>query len=334
MVMCGSLLLFGQTPESNKDLAPQTFAFSFDGGSYLGVETQPVNKENFSRYGLREVRGVAVGKVLENSPAALAGLQAGDVIVRFNGEEVTSSGKLTRLISEVDPDHQAKVTVFRNGREQELTATLAKRPAPQLSDGNFEFHSRMPMGQTVMPDLKGLQQLKDLPEFKNFTPGEPHVFTFPDGGEGKLFTWRSGEGRQIGVGITPLTEQLAEHFGVERGVMINEVRENSPAARAGLKAGDIIVDVDGKPVKADTDLIRAINGKKEGEVQLTVVRGGSRKTFAVTPEASKESGFRYNTDGENGPAPAARIPAAPGLVSPPLRLMPAAPLFTRPGRII
>src|ERR1041385_4011864 len=110
IVTSAFVLAFGQTSEKKeKTEAPQSFAFSFGGdGSYLGVETQEITKENFAKFGLREVRGVAVDKVMENSPAAAAGLQAGDVIVRLNGEEITSARKLTRLIDEIDPDHLAK----------------------------------------------------------------------------------------------------------------------------------------------------------------------------------------------------------------------------------
>ena len=91
-------LIFGQTPETKKekDATPHAFAWSFDGeGSYLGIEMQEINKENFAKFGLRDVRGVAVAKVVENSPAAAAGIKEGDVIVRFNGEEIASSRKLT-----------------------------------------------------------------------------------------------------------------------------------------------------------------------------------------------------------------------------------------------
>ena len=81
------VVLYGQqTPEVKKQPgeAPKAFAWSFDGdGSYLGVQTQEVTKENFGKFGLRDVRGVAVEKVLDNSPAQAAGLQNGDVIVRF-----------------------------------------------------------------------------------------------------------------------------------------------------------------------------------------------------------------------------------------------------------
>src|SRR5215216_315596 len=90
IVTSSFILAIGQdapAPKRDKQAAPQVFNWTFDGGSYLGVQTQEVNKENFSKFGLRDVRGVAVDKVLENSPAAAAGIQVGDVIVRFNGEE-------------------------------------------------------------------------------------------------------------------------------------------------------------------------------------------------------------------------------------------------------
>src|SRR5438105_15696735 len=88
IVTSSFILAFGQTPEPKKEKeVVKTFAFSFDGdGGYLGVQTQEVNKENFARFGLRDVRGVAVEKVVENSPAAAAGIQNNDVIVRVNGE--------------------------------------------------------------------------------------------------------------------------------------------------------------------------------------------------------------------------------------------------------
>lgn len=303
IVTSAFVLAIGQTPEAPKEKErTRAFAFSFDGdGGYLGVQTQEVTRENFAKFGLSGVRGVAVEMVVENSPAAAAGLKDGDVILRFNGEEITSTRKLTRLIGEVAPDHQAKITISRAGREQDITATLGKRPEPKFADGNFLLRTPMP----PMPDLK------------EFRRGEmPRVFTVP-GGEGRTFMWKAGEGRQIGVGVTPLTKQLAAHYGVESGALINEVRENSPAAKAGLKAGDIIVEVDGKAVKGDLDIVKAINAKKEGDVQLTIMRNGSRQTMTVTPEKSKGSGFVFESeDNDNGLFTTSPIPNQTRIIAP------------------
>lgn len=274
-------LVFGQTPEAKKEKAAQGFAWTFEGGgSYLGVQTQEVSKKNFSKLGLREVRGVAVEKVIDNSPAQSAGLQDGDVIVKFNGEEITSTRKLTRLIGEVAPDHQARLTVLRGGGdEREITVTLGKRPAPKFENGAFSFGVPGQMGRMQIPPMTAMPPTGELPRVEAL-PSEPLTF-------GESYLFRTGSSRRIGIGITPLTKQLSEHFGVSDGVLVNNVRENSAAAKAGLKAGDIIVEADGKALKSELDLIRAIGDKKDESIELTIVRDRNRQTISVTPEEVK-----------------------------------------------
>jgi serine protease Do len=324
--LAGFVLYVGveaQTPAPAPPPKPEGHSFSmfFDGdGSYLGVQTEEVTKDNFAKYGLKEVRGVAVEKVIEGSPAEKAGIQTGDVIVRLNGEEVTSVRKLTRLLNEVSPDHQAKVTVIRSGSERDLTATLAKRPMPKFAEGSFDF--AFPHGQFQMPDFPMTPKWEGAPKWE----GTPRVEPFPPGAP-EPFVWRMGSGRRLGVGVTTLTKQLSDHFGVASGVLINEVRPDSPAAKAGLKAGDIIVEAEGKEVKGEGDLMRAIQEKKEGDVTLTIVRGGNRQTIRATPE-KMEGGFDLNFD----------VPDVP--VTPPQFKMtvPPTPMpmneFKFPGRIL
>lgn len=341
IVTSAFILAIGQTPETKKDKEKvlQNFSWSFDGnGAYLGVQTQEVTKENFAKFGLREVRGVAVEKVMENSPAAAAGLQAGDVILRFNNEEVTGSRKLTRLIGEVDPDHQVSLTILRGGREQTVSATLGKQPWARFGEGSFKFdmpnipHFEFKEFEKFkdMPqhfDFKGLEKLKDLPQFKG---DFPFSYNLPDG---QNFTWHFGSGRQIGVSAYAVTKQLAEKFGVDGGVMINEVRENSPAAKAGLRAGDIIVEAGGNAVRNNADLIKAINEKKDGDITLTIVRDRSRQTITVTPEASKDGGFYFHHDDDSdlfAPPSMPLVSPAP-MVTP--RIAPAVSVI-RQGRII
>jgi membrane-associated protease RseP (regulator of RpoE activity) len=309
-----AVFVSAQTPKVKQDgeKAPKVFSFAFDDdGGYLGIQTAEVTKENFGKYGLRDVRGVAVEKVLDNSPAQTAGLQNGDVITRFNGEEITSVRKLTRLVNEVAPDHQARVTVARGGDERELTVTVGKRPMPSLENGNFEFRTDVP-GKVELPDMPMLPRIGDLSKIR-----------IAPGAEGDTFVWRTGSSRQIGVSVSPLTKQLAEYFGVsEGGLLVDNVRDNSPAAKAGLKAGDVITEVDGKPVKGDLDLIHAIGAKKEGDVELTVMRDRNRQTFRVTPEESKGSLKpmieSFGGEGFNRPDPLIKIaPAMPAPMSVP-----------------
>ena len=246
-----------------------------ESGGYLGVEPKDVTKDNFASFGLPDVKGVAIERVFENSPAAKAGLQKGDVIVRFGGDMVSSSRKLQRLVGEVAPDHSVDLTVVRGGKEINLKVTVGKREGVAVFDGDFG-----PM-----------------------SPGEGRTFEFrvprieglpraPEGNVERRVTVRTGERRVIGVGVAPLTEQLGSFFGINdgKGLLVNEVRENSPAAKAGIKAGDVIVQADGAAVSENEQLVDALNAKKEGEVTLTLVRGKKRETVKVAPETVKEDG--------------------------------------------
>lgn len=325
---------YAQTPEPRREKAPQAFAWSFDGGgSYLGVETSDITKENLGKLGLREVRGVAVEKVMDGSPAQNAGLQNGDVILKFNGEEVTSVRKLTRLIGEVAPDHQARITVSRGGSERELNVTLGKRPTPKFEGGMFSPGAPGQMGRLEFPPMAPMTPMPPMGEMNLPPMTQAPLFRRFPAGNGDVLVFGGVGGRRLGVSVTGLTQQLSEHYGVSGGVLVTNVRENSAAAKAGLKAGDIIVEAEGKAVKGDMDLIRAVGEKKEGSINLTIVRDGNRQTIPVTPEEVKGE---FNTFFESPDVPDAPVaPAAPGKfkLATPATPMPLNQLFV-PGRVI
>jgi serine protease Do len=316
-----------QTPEpkGEKEGAVRAFSWSFDSDAgYLGVQTEEVTKDNLAKFGLREVKGVGVESVVEGSPAQAAGLQKGDVIVRVNGDDITSTRKLTRLIGEISPDHQARLTISRNGSEREITVTVGKRPGFKFGEGAFQMG--VPVEKFEMPDMPNLERLQRMQPFPPGAPGAP-------------MAWSFGSRRQLGVSVMSLTKQLADHFGVESGLLVNNVRENSAAAKGGLKAGDIITEVDGKAVKGDFDMIKAIGEKKEGSITLTIVRDRKRQTVSVTPE-EVNGGFDNFFEFSAPDAPEA--PEAPGVFKltrpavpavPPAAPLPLNQLFV-PGRVV
>ncbi len=239
--------------EQDPSDTPGTFSFFFDSGAFLGVHAEEITKENMARYGMREARGVGVTQVVKDSAAEKAGLKKDDVILRFDGEAVTNVRKLNRLVSEASADQSVRLTISRGGAEQEVTATLSKRPG-------FD----KVWGPTLNGEIwKGLQK-----------------------GDGQ-FVFSLGGNRRIGVSTQTLTKQLADYFGVkEGGTLITSVTENSPAAKAGLKAGDVITAIDGEKVDSSGDVSRAINKKQDGDITLTVVRDRNSRTVTVTPEKS------------------------------------------------
>jgi serine protease Do len=284
--------------------------FGHEDGGYLGVQTVGITNENLSQFGLREARGVGIEKVLEKSPAEQAGLQKGDVIIRFDGEEVKSSTKLSRLIAEVSPDQKARLTILRGGQEQEITVTMGKRQ-PFVFERGLAFPSLQTMPN--MPSMPAMPEFKLSDEmFKGQT------FQFPKDGN---FVWNFAGGRRIGIMSEELTKQLGDHFGVAdgKGVLVTEVREGSPAAKAGIKAGDIIVEANGKPTADATELVRQINAKKEGDVEITFVRDKNRQTVKVTPEQAKEGEFTPFFESRPGSfrTVTPRAPGVPGVSAQP-----------------
>ncbi len=111
---------------------------------------------------------------------------------------------------------------------------------------------------------------------------EPEVWHWKEGG--RAFGSMLGRGF-LGVQTTELTPDLRRHFGVsaEAGVLVGHVEPDSPADKAGLEVGDILVEVDGEPVASTWDLGRAVRRKKDGETAaLEVWRDGSAQTLTAT----------------------------------------------------
>lgn len=245
------------TPPPAPDEPDNTFSFFIDGGGFLGVYGENISLENMARYHLTQPRGVGITQIIQDSPAAKAGLRKDDVILRFDGENVTSVRKLNRLVSEIAPDQSAKITISRNGAEQELTAMIGKRKNPIMAGDLF----------------------KQQPRVWKFEG--PMANNFPENNGD--FAFMFGNSRRIGVSTVELTEQLAAYFGVAKGVLVTSVSADGPAAKAGLKAGDVITAVDGEAVDSPGDIARIINRKKDGDVSLTVIRNKSQQTFRLTP---------------------------------------------------
>jgi membrane-associated protease RseP (regulator of RpoE activity) len=94
-----------------------------------------------------------------------------------------------------------------------------------------------------------------------------------------------GKRAHLGVSLVDLSKELRDHFGApkEAGLLIGSVEDNSPADKAGIKTGDIIISLDGKDVESSSELRRALREKKEGDtVRIEVLRGRARQTFVAT----------------------------------------------------
>jgi serine protease Do len=278
----------------------RSFSLLLDGGAFLGVGTENISKENMARYGMREVRGVGVTQVMKDSPAEKAGLKKDDVILRFDGESVTSVRKLSRLVGESSADQTVRITISRGGAEQEVSATLSKHNMANL------------LGASIRDDvLRGIE--RDWPQIKS--------------GDGNLI-FSVGGNRRIGVSTETLSKQLADYFGAkDGGVLITSVTENSPAAKAGLKAGDVITAIDGEKVTSSGDVSRAINKKEDGEVSVTILRDRNTRNINLTPEKKQPTILRPGTIGSRRVMiPSIQVPVIPEMnIEIPRIVVPATP---------
>jgi len=275
LILTTGVALAQQTPPPappEPDEPFENFSIFIDGAGFLGVYAENISRENMGRYRVSQVRGVGVTQVVKDSPAEKAGLRKDDVILVLDGENISSVRKLNRIVSELSPDQSVKVTISRGGSEQEITATIGKRSntmAQNLLGGEpriFKWEG---------PELKGFKWETPLNKdnFPNFNN---------DGGNMTFFLNNS---RRIGVSTMSLTKQLADYFGIAdgKGALVTSVSEDGPAAKAGVKAGDVITAVDGEAVDSPGDISRVINRKKEGDVTLTIIRNKSQQTIHVTP---------------------------------------------------
>lgn len=189
--------------------------------------------------------GVRIDDVGEGSPAEKAGLKEGDVVVQFDGERVRSARQFTRLVQETPEGRSVKMAILRGGQNQTLEATPENR-------STFRWDP------------------EDLPRRFDFRIPDPG-FRFP-----------VSRGR-LGVTVQSLTPELEEYFGAKNGgVLVSSVTRDSPAAKAGLKAGDVITSINGDRVADSGDLVRELNDATSDEMTIAVLRDRKAMTLKAT----------------------------------------------------
>lgn len=264
-----------------------TFELGSGEGGYLGVYLEEVTPERSKELGLTEERGAIVMKVVAESPAAKSGLKENDVIVSFNGRRVDSVRELQRLLSETPADRSVQIEVIRAGSRQTLATTLAKRSLQSFRmlgqgfDERFSKETEESMKRAEESLKRSEEALKQYRGKIETLPRNFGDFSFVNPGEFSFFG-----GTHLGITAESLTDQLAEFFGVKdsKGVLVASVDESTAAAKAGIKAGDVIVGIDNEKVDSVIALLKALSGKTEGTIAVKLVRNRAEQTVTVTLE--------------------------------------------------
>jgi len=190
----------------------------------MGVTIQNLNQDLAKSFGLEKAQGALVSSVEPDSPAAKAGVEVGDVILKFNGEAISESTQLPARVADLKPGTSAKLEVWRQGGTKDLTVTVG-----------------------AMKDAK-VAAADD-------TSAKP---------QGKL-----------GLAVRPLTPDEREQSGIKDGLVVES--SDGPAARAGVQEGDVILSLNGTPVKSAEQLSTLVT--KAGKNVALLVQRGEAKMF-------------------------------------------------------
>jgi serine protease Do len=216
---------------------------------YLGVGVTDLSADRAKALNLNETSGVEVKRVTPGSPAAKAGLKESDVVLDVNGKPIDNVEQFIQSISGTAPGTMLSLGVWRNGSKQTLTATVESRPSSFFEP--FEPGAGFPPLPPIPPQIGG----RDFPMM--------------------------GDTPRVGFEGEVLSPQLAAYFGVKDGVLVRTVNPRTPAEKAGLKAGDVVTNVDGKAVASPQEIAAMVRGITGRAVPFTVVRNHKEMTLNV-----------------------------------------------------
>ena len=213
--------------------------------------------------------GVEIDDVHANSPAERAGLKRGDVFVEFDGEHVRSSRQFARLVQETPAGKSVKATISRDGKKQDVELTVAdSRDSRVILGGDGRFLT----GDFPRRFFDTDQFRESMREFADRLPEIERGFRdLPTGG-------------RLGVNVTELSSQLADYFGAKDGVLVTSVTDGSAAAKAGIKAGDVITSINGERITSSADLVQSLRRAETEDVSIGIVRDKKEQTVRAKVE--------------------------------------------------
>jgi serine protease Do len=199
---------------------------------WLGIAIQNLDEGLAKSFDYDSTEGVLVGDVSNGSPAAEAGLKAGDIIVAFNGTPVGKADKLRSRVADTRPGSAATLEIYRDGERKEVEVTIGELPSDE--------HAA-----------------------KSTSDAAPKL--------------------DVGVTVQTLTRDIARQLGYEdgvRGVVVTEVDPFGPAAKAGIRVQDVIMQVQDQKIEDVGDFRTVLRKHRSEEGVRVLVRNGEMQRFA------------------------------------------------------
>lgn len=236
------------------------------GGSRIGVSIRDLEDADGPA-----AKGVTLGVIVEEvsteSPAEKAGIRRGDAIVEFDGERVRSVRQLTRVVQETPAGRTVQAAIVREGQRSTVSIT------PREGSG-FRFEGFDDLANLRYKIAPTPPRPPDAPR----PPSPPAVWGLDE------LIGRSTN--RLGISVSTLSPQLAEYFGTKEGVLVSSVADNSAAAKAGFKAGDVITSFNGSVVNDPSDVRRRVADLSDGD-EFTIAVMRDKKAVTLKGKAER-----------------------------------------------
>jgi serine protease Do len=212
-----------------KEIAPQLQEKGHVTRGWLGVSIQEMTPELAKSFGLKEKKGALVAEVVSGSPAEKAGVEQGDVIVEFDGKEITDSKDLPRVVASTPVGKAVTIKLSRSGKVLDR----------QVKVGEMEEKAEVVKTHSTK--------------------------------------------KSLGITVQNVTPEIAKGLGLkkETGVVVTRVEPGSPADNAGIQAGDVVHEVNRKPVKNVEDFVQQVGKTKDQDNILLFLQRGQNNLFAA-----------------------------------------------------
>ncbi|MGD1048181.1 MAG: PDZ domain-containing protein, partial [Candidatus Krumholzibacteriaceae bacterium] len=235
-------------------------AHAKDGAGYIGVYMDDLTARMADKAGYPHKTGILIAGVVQGGPAEKAGVQENDIVYLFNGVKVKDTEQFASLVKKQKAGDRVALVIYRDGAEKKISVVLGAREEPAVVTEDFGTSS----------------------------PGdESKQMGLPVGPALELFKGATFARGRLGLELANLNEDLAPYFSAKagEGVLILAVEDESPAAKAGIKGGDVLLSVNRTAVSDAGDVIDAISDLDPGDTApLEVARRGIKKTYDVEIE--------------------------------------------------
>ena len=252
---------------------------------YLGVSLRDLDAAEATRLHRRGAMGAMIVTVDRDAPAWTAGLRSQDVVLEMNGQPVDGVETLRRRLRDCPPDDTITLRVRRGEDEMSFAVKLGDQDT--VAQNAFSRHLR--------PSTNSSGEVDPPTPVPNFAwalmpPASAPAPASTRGMASTLFDALIPGSIYTGLEVDPLTPQLAAFFGARAnyGLLVTAVNTGSPAANAGLLAGDVIVRASNQPISTRGSLARALRGAKGNAVPLAVLREHKELILTLLPEKRKK----------------------------------------------